>query len=56
MVKKKSLQIFQYNKKLQNRLNLDINDYKEYSETFTPIEIEIIPAKDKYGFFLLILM
>ena len=54
LVKKKSLQIFQYNKKLQNRLNLDIKNYKEYLETFTPIEIEVIPAKGKYGKFIIV--
>ena len=46
--KKKSLEIVKYNKKVQNRLNLDVKDYKEYSE----IEIEIIPIKDKYGKFI----
>ena len=50
MPKKKKLEIFQYNKKIQNRLNLNIKDYKEYSETL--IEIEIIPAKGKYGRFI----
>ena len=52
MTKKKKLEIVKYNKKIQNRLNLDLKDYKEYSETFTPIEIEIIPNKDKYGKFI----
>ena len=47
--KKKKLEIVIYNKKLQNRLNLSIKDYKE---TFLPIEIEIIPAKGKYGEFI----
>ena len=51
MTKQKKLEIVKYNKKVQNRLDLGVKDYKEYSETFTPIEIEIIPAKDKYGFF-----
>jgi len=50
--KKKKLEIVKYNKKIQNRLNLCIKDYKEYSETFTPIEIEIIPSKGKYGKFI----
>ena len=54
ITKKKKLEIVWYNRKIQNRLNLDINDYKEYSETFTPIEIEIIPAKGKYGRFIYI--
>ena len=52
MPKKKKLEIVKYNKKEQNRLNLCVKDYKEYSETFTPIEIEIIPTKDKYGRFI----
>ena len=50
--KKKKLLIVKYNKKIQNRLNLSIKDYKEYSETFTSIEIEIIPIKDEYGKFI----
>ena len=52
MTKKKKLEIVKYNKKMQNRINLSVKDYKEYSETFTPIEIEIIPKKDKYGKFI----
>ena len=52
MPKKKKLEIDKYNKKVQNRLYLGIKDYKEYSETFTPIEIEIIPTKDEYGEFI----
>ena len=56
MPKKKKLKIVQCNKKVQNRLNLSIKDYKEYSETFTSIEIEIIPTKDKYGKFIKIIL
>ena len=41
--KKKSLYIIKYNKNIQNRLNISIKDYKEYSEINSPIEIEIIP-------------
>ena len=52
MTKKKKLEIVKYNKRIQNRINLSVNDYKEYSETFTPIEIEIIPTKGKYGTFI----
>ena len=52
MTKKKKLVIVKYNKKIQNRINLSIKDYKEYSETFTPIDIEIIPAKGKYDKFI----
>ena len=54
MTKKKKLEIVKYNKKIQNRINLSVKNYKEYSETFTPIEIEIIPTKDKYGRFIYI--
>ena len=52
MTKKKKLEIVKYNKKMQNRINLSVKNYKEYSETFTPIEIEIITKKDKYGRFI----
>ena len=52
MTKKKKLEIVKYNKKIQNRINLSIKNYKEYSESFTPIEIEIIPTKGKYGKFI----
>ena len=41
MKKNKSLKIIKYNTKLQKRLNLSIKDYKEYSQLYTPIEIEI---------------
>ena len=49
MTKKKKLQIVKYNKKIQNRLNLDVKDYKE---EYCEIEIEIIPTKDEYGKFI----
>ena len=52
MTIKKKLEIIKYNKKIQNRINLRVKDYKEFLETFTPIEIEIIPTKDKYGKFI----
>ena len=48
MNKNKSLEIVKYNKKIQNRLNLSIQDYKEYSE----IEIEVIPTNKRYGKFI----
>ena len=31
MTKKKKLEIVKYNKKIQNRINLSVKDYKEYS-------------------------
>jgi hypothetical protein len=52
MTIKKKLEIVKYNKRIQNRINLRVKNYKEYSETFTPIEIEIIPTKGKYGEFI----
>ena len=45
---KKKLEIVKYNKKIQNRLNLDFKDYKEYGE----IEIDIMPKKGEYGKFI----
>ena len=52
MPKKKKLKIVKYNKRIQNRINLSVKNYKEYSETFTSIEIEIIPDEDTYGKFI----
>ena len=46
--KGKFLNIIKYNNKLKNRLNISINDFKEYSEIFSPIEIEIIPIKEMH--------
>ena len=52
VTKNKSLEIMKYNKKLQKRLNLDINSYKEYSKILSSIEIELKPLKNKYGKFI----
>ena len=49
MSKKKSLETIKYNKNIQKRMDININDYKDYSEKYTSIELEIIPMKDKYG-------
>ena len=40
--KKKLLEIIKYNNKIKQMLNFNINDYKEYSEKYSSIEIEII--------------
>ena len=53
--KMKKLVIVKYNKRIQNRLNLGVKDYKEYSETYSSIEIEIIPNNDIYGRFIYII-
>ena len=41
MKKKRTLEIIKVNKKLQKRLNMGINDYKEYSQLYSSIEIEL---------------
>ena len=33
-------------------MNIDINDYKKYSEKYSSIKIEIKPMKDYYGKFI----
>ena len=47
----KSLSIIKYNKKLQKRLNISIDNYKECSK----IEIEVKIADNEYGKFINIL-
>ena len=49
---KKFLEIIKHNKNIQNRINICANNYKEYSEKNTLIEIEIIPAENKFGDFI----
>ena len=39
----KFLKILKYNKTIQKKVSLSIKDYKEYSEIYTPIEIELTP-------------
>ena len=50
--KKKSLDFIKYNKSIKKRLNINIKDYKEYSEKYSSIEIEIKPVNNKYGKFI----
>ena len=52
LLKKNSLNITKYNKKIQKRLNICLKDYIEYSELFSSIEIIIIPSKGKYDKFI----
>ena len=47
MKRNKSLEIVKYNKKLQNRLHLNNNDYKEFSQLYSSILIELKPAEKK---------
>ena len=46
--RKRSLKIVHHNKEIQTKIDIDINDYKDY----TQIEIEIIPIPKTYGHFL----
>ena len=48
MKKNRMFEIVKYNKKLQKRLNLSINDYKEYFKEYTSIEIELRGKNDRY--------
>ena len=41
-----------YNKEIKERLNLNINDYKEYCETYSSIEIELMPVNNRFGNFI----
>jgi len=52
MKKNKSLEIIKNNKKLQKRSSININDYKEYFQYYTPIEIELTIVDNKYGKFI----
>ena len=48
LLKKKSLDIIKYNKNIKNRIKINIQDYKEYSELYSSIEIEIKPVEDEW--------
>ena len=48
MSKRQSLETIKYNKKIQKRMDINIKDYKDYSEKYSSIELEIIPMKGKY--------
>ena len=50
--KKKSFEIINYNNKLQDRLDININNYKQLNELLYPVEIEVIPADNKFGNFI----
>ena len=52
LMKKKYLDIIKYNKKIKERINLSIKDYKEYSEVYSSIEIDIKPVNNKFGKFI----
>ncbi len=45
MSKRKSLETIRYNKNIQKRIDISINNYKAYSEKYSSIELDIIPMK-----------
>ena len=52
MFKKKVLEIIKYNKNIKDRINISIKDYKEYSEIYSSIEIEIKPVNNQHDKFI----
>ena len=50
--RKRLLEVLKYNKNIQKRINLNFNDYKEYSEKYSLIEIEIKPVNNECGKFI----
>ena len=51
--KDKTIKIVKHNKNLQNKININIDDYEKYwRENSELVEIEIIPAKNAYGIFI----
>ena len=48
IIETKKLSIVKYNKNIQNWINVNIKNYKEYLEIYSTIEIEIILIKNKY--------
>ena len=44
----KFLEIIKYNKKLQKRVGLNINNYEEFSKLYSSIEIELKIGFEKY--------
>ena len=50
--KRISLKIIKCNFNIQKRLNINIQNYKDFSEKFSSIELEIIPIQNEYGPFI----
>ena len=46
------LKILKHNKSIQKKINININNYKEFSEINSSIEIEIIPPENVEGKFI----
>ena len=52
---RKKLETIKYNESIQKRINININNYKTFSEKYSSIVIEIIPMKNIYDKFIYIL-
>ena len=52
LYKKKTLDILKYNKNIKNRININDNDYREWCENFSSIEIKIKPVNNVFGKFI----
>ena len=50
--RKRKLSFVKFNKNIKKRININNNDYKEFCETYSSIEIEIKPINNKYGVFI----
>ena len=50
--KGRTLNMVKYNKYITKRININISDYREYSEKYSSIEIEIKPVINKCGKFI----
>ena len=48
----KYLEIIKPSKKVQNKLDINIKDFKDYTEIFSTIDIEMIPSENKFGKFI----
>ena len=48
----RALKIIKYNKNIQKKFNFNLNTYKDYSYSKTPIEIEIKLAYNEYAKFI----
>ena len=46
------LKIIKCNIYIQKRVNININDYKNFSKKYSSVELEIIPIQNEYGSFI----
>ena len=48
LTKKNLLEIVKYNNKIKKIIDININNYKEFREKYSTIEIEVIPVENEY--------